>query len=129
MALTVIERKVLEAARQSIRNGDEKYVCYAIDRARVTTYAPQKLKDAKFRLRNYISRSLDGRGTLGYWLAKEYRGEFMSYDLQRKARIAWITWMLGEPVEVDAQTERQFKSYMHPQHVLHSYDRSGNKVA
>jgi hypothetical protein len=120
MALTVIERKVLEVARQTIRNSDEKYICYAIDKARVKTYDPQKLVAAKVRLRNYISKSLNGWGTLGYWLAKNHnQGQFMTNELQRKARIAWITWMLGEPIEVDAKTKRQFSIYLSADRTLH----------
>jgi hypothetical protein len=114
MALTVIERKILEAARLLIQDSKQMFICYAIDMVPMPKGRRQEYSEAKIRLRNYISSKLKGHGTLGNYLLKTYRRGYMSVDLQRKARIAWITWMLGEPVEVDVQTQRQFAIYMNP---------------
>jgi hypothetical protein len=114
--LSELERKLLNLARSAIRAGREKFVCYAIDNARIServaTY--HELWEAKNRLRQYISRSLNYRGTLGNWLAAKNRNSWMDSELQRKARIAWITWMLGEEVVVGKATQRAFALYLKP---------------
>lgn len=93
-----------------ISNGSHKYICYAIDKAYATTYDIQKLRDAKQRLIGYVNGSLEGSGTLGSWLM-ERSGLFMPYELQKEARIAWLTWMLGEEVVLKKATLQAFKKY------------------
>jgi hypothetical protein len=113
MALTVIERKLLEGARTLIQEGKQKYICYALDKVSVRTYDPGKLTAAMSRLCDYISTSLKGFATLGYYLSSTNNQLFYpTDDLQRKARVQWINWMLGEPVKFDAQTKRQIAIYM-----------------
>jgi hypothetical protein len=113
MALNDIERKILESVRRSIQAKNQTYICYAIDRARVRWNNRQDVYDAKNRLKNYIHRKLEGNGTLGYWLALKHRHDmlFMDKGLQREARIAWITWMLGEEILVDVQIAKKFAEY------------------
>lgn len=113
MTLNVLERKILESAREMVRNGRESHICYAIDKATVPTYDSHRRISAKIRLRNYISKMLEGRGTLGFYLMKKYRQEkFPADSLLREARVAWITWMLGEEVVLDADVQRAFARYM-----------------
>ena len=115
MALTVIERKLLEGARKLIQAGEQTYICYALDKVHIITYDPAKLAAAKSRLCGYISESLQGHGTLGSYLSSTCRQLFYpTDDLQRKARVQWINWMLGEPVEFNAKTKREIATYMRP---------------
>jgi hypothetical protein len=112
MALTVTERKVLIDARDLIRTRAQTFVCHAIEAAYVESANPDTLMKAKERLRKYIRFSLEpGCTTLGSWIAKQNKGRWMSDALGRKARIAWITWMLGEEIVVDAQTASQFARF------------------
>jgi hypothetical protein len=113
MALTVIERKLLEGARTLIQDGSQTYICYALDKVRVIPYDPHKLISARSRLCDYISESLQGHGTLGSYLSSTNDQLFYpTDDLQRKARVQWINWMLGEPVEFDAKAKREIATYM-----------------
>lgn len=131
MALTVIERKLLEFARDRIREGKDTYICYAIDKSIVRTKNAsdkQAVREAKYRLRAYVHDKIKGFATLGSYMADQYDTQYMSSELQREARVAWITWMLGEKVQVDAGTRRKFAIYMNPEIALHSYDSSGHKV-
>ncbi len=118
MALNAVERKVLEHARRAIRVGKQSYVCHAIRDAYVEDANKVQLRTAKKRLRSYIEQSLEGRTTLGSWLALKtgarvngYR-DLMDHGLQRAARVAWITWMLGEEICLSSDTERGFARYM-----------------
>jgi hypothetical protein len=114
MALNAIERKILESARRLIKARKQSHICYAIDSAIVRGSNLQEVREAKSRLKNYIHRRLDGYATLGYWLARKRRhdGLFMDNRLQREARVAWIAWMLGEPVNISEINARAFAAYM-----------------
>jgi allophanate hydrolase subunit 1 len=101
MALTAIERKVLKAARESIRAKRHEFVCHAIEFAQVPDVPQEKLRLAKARLCSYVSNSIGGFSTLGIWIAHWNRGHWKSAIYERNARIAWITWMLGEKVKFD----------------------------
>jgi hypothetical protein len=128
MALTAIEREILKVARDKIINGQDAYICHAINKTRFISGNQHEVWCARQRLRAYIMKKLNGYSSLGMYLSNKYRQEELPYDLQREARIAWITWMLGEKFEFDAKTKRQFEIYMHPERALHSYDSSGHKV-
>jgi hypothetical protein len=128
MALSIVERKVLEAARLSIKNQKERYICYAIDRANPPYYDMEKLKEAKRRLMAYVMSSLEGSATLAVWAAERNGKRWLSFDLQREARIAWITWMLDEQVVVDVKTRREFTIYLNPLRAIRAYDGSGDRV-
>jgi hypothetical protein len=129
MALTAIERKVLECARKALKDVKETYICHAIERANLEGVKRADLRCAKDRLRGYVMRRLGDNATLSGWQADKYGGRWMREHVTRKARIAWITWMLGEENQIDQDTRREFAIYMHPERALHSYDRSGHKVA
>jgi hypothetical protein len=128
MALTAIERRILECARAYIQSGAQDYVCYAIDKAYVTGAPYTKVVAAKHRLIGYVQKSIRGHSTLASWASVRNGGRWMSIDVQRKARVAWITWMLGEESKLDTQTRREFSIYLNPERAVHSYDRSGHKV-
>jgi hypothetical protein len=101
MALTAIEREVLKVARESIRENHYDFVCHAIEFAEVPDAPLDDLNLAKNRLRNYVLDSLGSFSTLGVWIARRNRGRWKSETYVRNARIAWITWMLGEKVNFD----------------------------
>lgn len=112
MALNSIERKILENVRRSIKAGNETYICNGIGKYRVRVDNLQELRDAKNRLYRYIERRLDGSGTLGQWVARKHKKfAIMNMELQRKARVAWITWMLGEEVKISQKDVRRLKEY------------------
>ncbi len=96
--LNAIEREILEAARKSIQNGNHRYVCYAIRDATIVDATRKELAPAKDRLTEYVETSLGIFSTLGTWLASRGHGTSRSdyNDFLREARIAWISWMLGE---------------------------------
>lgn len=114
MALTAIERSVLIAAREVIRTEKENFVCHAISKAFVPLTKQRDITKAKDRLCAYVRSQLGGNSTLNLWMAKRTGRWMNDYDLERKTRIAWITWMLGEPVELDEQTARGFAAYLNP---------------
>jgi hypothetical protein len=114
MALTVIERKILEAARTAISKQHQSYVCLAIKWATVEGNKA-KVAIAKRRLTCYVDGLLEGHLTLGDWLRSKCNGDWQKFDhLPRALRVAWITWMLGEPVVIDETTRKQFEDYMNP---------------
>lgn len=130
MALTALERKILESARQEVRARKQKFICYAIKAARIYGEPAQEVRAARLRLTKYVMDCLgDYHSTLGSWLADRSDGRWMDDDLQREARIAWITWMLGEKVEFTPETRRLFYIHLNRENALHSYDSSGHKVA
>jgi hypothetical protein len=100
MALTPDERSILKHARASIQSEREDFVCHALSDAEGYT------NDAA-RLKQYVMRMLEGQATLELWISKKY-GFWPSREMARKARIAWITWMLDGTVDLDAKTERDF---------------------
>lgn len=114
MALSDVERNILLQARDAVRKCEHTFICYAIDKAYV--YGDQvEVRKAKTRLLWYIHTALGVNATLGGWLAKKYGNHwFNDYDLQRKARIAWIDWMLGEEPVFDRKTRSLLKKRMKP---------------
>jgi hypothetical protein len=102
MALTDIERRILETARDAIRSGRNTYVCVAIDKAVIPRKYDQ-VRSAKGRLRRYVERSLAGHLTLDGWLSANKRTSWRTKARKRKARIAWISWMLGEDFNLDRE--------------------------
>jgi hypothetical protein len=116
MALTSVERKVLESARNSIKSHSESYICYAIQYSRVPGEDPIVVREAKERLRDYVSKKLGDHGTLGSWLVHKRVGErtffMMDKGLQRHARLAWLAWMLGEKVVIESQIAEQISKYL-----------------
>jgi hypothetical protein len=102
MALTDIERRILETARDDIRSGRNTYVCFAIDKAVIPRKYDQ-VRSAKGRLIRYVERSLAGHLTLDGWLSANKRTSWRTKARKRKARIAWISWMLGEDFNLDRE--------------------------
>lgn len=84
--LTDKERVYLKIVRALISRGDEFYICYGLE---------EQNNEGTKRLRNYIARKL-GKNclTLGNWQRK--RGIFHDERQQRKDRLDWIDWMLGD---------------------------------
>lgn len=99
MALTAIERKLLETVRTAISRSQQKYVCVAIEWANVEG-SKAEITKAKKRLILYIDGLLDGHMTLGSWMRANRKSDWADH-LQRAARVDWITWMLGEEVQLD----------------------------
>jgi len=122
MALTTIERKILESARRMIRSRNEDYICYAINLVRVPGADFSEVQSAKVRLKKYVMRKLNGKSNLGDWLANKvgafsgnrWNTKWMNLTLQRHARVAWITWMLGEEIKVSANVRAAFDEYLKP---------------
>jgi hypothetical protein len=92
MALSDLERKILVKARALIRDGHSTYVCYAIDKSVGNSLEERYAKE---RLRLYVMKQLGEFATLDGWLSKR-DGRWPSETKVRAARIAWITWMMGE---------------------------------
>src|ERR1700756_2172544 len=111
MALNQVERKILERARELIRDRGYKYVCYAINDIQLQEVPKAEVISAKYRLKKYIERKLGEHPTLGSWAAQKHSGRWMNEDLQREARIAWITWMLDEKITLDKNWRRAFDVY------------------
>lgn len=128
MALTEIERKVLKSVRQALVSFRVSYICHGIQVAKVRGVKAYELDAAKRKLRCYVMRRLGDHATLGSWLAARNYERWMPDYLMRKARIAWIDWMLDKDFKLDDTTRREFGIYLNPERALHSYDSSGHKV-
>ncbi len=103
--LSDLERRILVESRRLIKNGIQKYVCYAIRDLEIYDEKYVKVSAAKSRLTKYIVESLGNHCTLGSWMSRRNGNTWPSDDDQRKARIAWISWMLGAEVVLDAATK------------------------
>lgn len=115
MALSDVERNILIQARDAVRKCEHTFICYAIDKAEASGYRLDEVRKAKTRLLWYIHNALGVNATLGGWLAKKYGNHwFNDYDLQRKARIAWIDWILGEEPVFDRKTRKLLQTRMKP---------------
>lgn len=114
MALNDVERSILIQARDAVRKCEHTFICYAIDKAYV--YGEQdQVRSAKTRLLGYVHNALGVNATLGGWLAHRYGDHwYYDYDLQRKARLAWIDWMLGEEPVFDRETQKRLQKRMRP---------------
>jgi hypothetical protein len=113
MALSELERAVLRKAQDALRLKKAVFVCYAIDYACVPGSNPDDLRKAKKRLTRYVMKRLSGRATVAQWFFRKYE-RWLDNDIQRKVRIAWISWMLGEEPVFDGNTKRVLESYMNP---------------
>ena len=90
--------KALRQARTLIRSGDERFICFALDRCfreGQITYQSKKLAV------EYVNKQLDGCSSLGHWLQihrrtlwdeKSLRLDFDAY--MRKIRLQWIDHMV-----------------------------------
>lgn len=129
MALNEIERMTLTQARDRIRKGQDQYVCYAIDKTKLDArkYTLEQHRAARARLKSYIITALGGLGTnsLTWWVHQHTRDHtvFLPRHLQDETRIAWITWMLDEPLpEMSAELKAFMKAHgVNPKKKYRSY--------
>lgn len=95
--MTKNQRRLLLLAREQIANRNERYICLALTCATFRTGRSSTERDQKDMayLKHYISAMLDNYATLQDW---QYFviGANRSFDQQRRDRLAWIDWMLGD---------------------------------
>lgn len=108
-----IERALLIGARNRIRKGLDSYLCHALDKAYVPKGVPsttEQRRNARKRLKSYILRQLGPYcNTLGWWAYDRTR-RIMWPSVQDELRIAWVTWMLDEPMpEMSAEMKHYIK--------------------
>lgn len=113
--LTPIERTLLKAARRRLKNGDEQYICHALDyvsrRAQhrinaIDIDAEMGRRQVERRLKGYFMAQLDPFSCYESWYLSNYQNEDRMFPARigyekfarkcRQARIAWIDWILKE---------------------------------
>lgn len=113
MALSTVERRILIAARNRLKEHKNTYICTAIEAVRIARACREEVAAAKTRLRRYIVARLEGYSSLNGWLNEGAEiGEGVGGFLAREARIAWITWMLGEEPEFDESVKEHLDRFM-----------------
>lgn len=100
MALNKNERRALELARERIRLRYNACICFALDD--VVDHVADKA--AVSRLVDYIGDALGEAAWLEDWQQK--RGLFVNNEITRLDRIAWIDWMLDQPVIDDSKAAK-----------------------
>lgn len=104
MALNAIERRMLMLARARVVSGESRRICYALGDAKVDmlmgpeSYCDQ-VRAACDRLKAFIADAIQAFG-LEDWFRNQHRPNWRKYSdevFMRKARIAWIDWLLDEP--------------------------------
>ena len=108
--LNKYERKLLKMAKKSLKEGDEQYICFALESAAESTSSqwnpnpeyPKYMRAAE-RLVNYIEKSIDKDSwcpVLDNWVGKKIGRQVTDSEEDQKrmraTRIAWINWMLEE---------------------------------
>lgn len=104
--MTPIERRLLVEARELIRSRQQLFICCAIDDTHFNDEVEVLVSEAKRNLSSFILSALSGWGSLGIWLECKYpnfRKHPDKFNLQREARILWLTWLLGEECEEDVK--------------------------
>jgi hypothetical protein len=95
-SLTKQERKLLKDARKRIKNKLSRYICVALNSARVERARAGKrgYNDERIvsRLKAHIMNCLDGRSYLDSWQYEH--GMERTNKQRRKDRIAWIDHLL-----------------------------------
>ena len=111
MNIAEIEVDLLERAYESIKSGDEDYVCCALSDAHFSTRAARSIPDrprsddAVIRLKDWIQSMLygdslveDGPETLEEWMRDHhydmYRETECKHKYARQTRLNWIKWMI-----------------------------------
>lgn len=113
MALSTVERRILIAARNRLKEHQNFFICGAIDKVRISRACREEVADAKERLKKYIMARLEGQSTLSGWLNVGTQfGDGVSSFLIREARIAWLTWMLGEEPEFDENVKKALDAFV-----------------
>jgi hypothetical protein len=100
LALSQIERKLLERVRELIECGKESYICYALTEANINLCDgtnDAEVDEADMRLSTFIMDQIEPYGVLGMWQQKHEC--FQSKEQTRIDRLAWIDWLLNEPQE------------------------------
>jgi len=105
MAMTRIEREILTRARKHIADGMHFRICYAINDAschfmRGPESHVEAVKKARDRLRFFIIESIGNRFGLEDWVCdqdNEHSHLWRDRDAMKKARLAWLDWLLDEP--------------------------------
>jgi hypothetical protein len=105
MALSRIEREILTRARKHIAEGMHFRICYAINDAschfmRGPDSHVEAVKGARDRLRTFIIDSIGNRFGFENWVCdqnNEHSHLWRDCDAMKKARLAWIDWLLDEP--------------------------------
>lgn len=95
--MTKNQRRLLLLAREQIANRNERYICLALTFASYGTNrrsTERDLKDIAY-LKHYVSVMLGNYATLHDWQFFVL-GANGSFDQQRRDRLAWIDWMLGD---------------------------------
>lgn len=82
--------KLLRAARERIKSGENRYICDAIN-------AVDPDGDAS-ALRRWISNLIDGEFSYYEWMLENHPAIYaqMGDDDFRKARLQWVDWMIAE---------------------------------
>lgn len=102
MALSKLERRMLEMAREKLRDEKATRVCSALIFAcseLVEVHRERYAYQARERLRQFVMGSLGGWVTLEQWIDARnpaFRELIGKPNAMREVRIEWITWMLGE---------------------------------
>ena len=94
--LSNVEKQLLKGARRALYDGTRTTVCGAIRAATADSSHCNEVYRARTRLLEYVTVSIDCWPTLGHWLQKRDGKLRLNEERLRVARIAWITWMLGE---------------------------------
>ena len=94
MALNKNERKALELAWWQIQTAQSSRICYALS---AIGRKDQKLLYATIRLRLYITDALEPFTLFEDWQVANGFGH-RSDEQIRRDRLAWIDWMLDQPI-------------------------------
>ena len=94
--LSKVEQEILKFARVFLQTGARRTVCGAIRAATAESSHFNEVCRARTRLLEYVAISLDCWPSLGHWLHNRDGVLRLDEERLRIARIAWITWMLGE---------------------------------
>lgn len=101
MALNAIEKQLLRKAREFVCCGRRRGICWALnDASNYFSSDDERYNDACERLGLYIMDQLHPSLYLNSWLANNGFVHIASdINAMRRARIAWIDWMLGKEDE------------------------------
>lgn len=101
--MTETKIEILRAARKSIADGSESFVCYAISRESLWHESSFKRADAGYELRLWVQDMLGKLSTYDGWLSFHHQDFFRSIPTRddgskdlRPGRLQWIDWMISE---------------------------------
>jgi hypothetical protein len=103
MALSDKERRLLVRARELLRSEMQDFICYALAQADGEMSPQGQCLNHHERLVDFVLEQISPCLYLHAWQMHHHM--FIDHNKARTDRIAWIDWMLDEPMETKIGTE------------------------